>query len=55
MARTIFGTRKVGKTNKRSSSKYSESDINWEKFKMVIWIALGALYMYYFIQPQNWW
>ena len=54
MARDIFGFKKVVKIDKHSRSKYSESDINWEKFKMVIWIVLGALYMYYIIQPQSW-
>ena len=54
MARDIFGYKKRVKIDKRSGSKYSESDIRWEKFKMVIWIVLGALYIYYIIQPQNW-
>ena len=54
MARDIFGYKKVVRIGKHSSTKYSESDIRWEKFKMVIWIVLGALYMYYIIQPQNW-
>ena len=54
MSRTFFGTKKVVKIDKRSRSKYSESDIRWEKFKIFIWIVLGALYMYYIIQPQNW-
>ena len=54
MSRTIFGTRKVVKIDRHTRSKYSESDIRWEKFKIVIWIVLGALYMYYMIQPQNW-
>ena len=54
MARDIFGYKKVVRIGKQSSTKYSESDIRWEKFKMVIWIVLGALYMYYIIQPQNW-
>ena len=54
MARDIFGYKKVVRIDKHSSTKYSESDIRWEKFKMVIWIVLGALYMYYIIQPQNW-
>ena len=53
MPRTIFGTKKVIKIDKHSRSKYTESDISWEKFKMVIWIVLGALYMYFIIQPQN--
>ena len=54
MPRTFFGTKKTVKIDKHSRSKYSESDIRWEKFKMVIWIVLGALYMYYIIQPQIW-
>ena len=54
MARDIFGYKKVVRIGKQSSTKYSESDIRWEKFKMVIWIVLGVLYMYYIIQPQNW-
>ena len=54
MARNIFGYKKVVRIGKHSSTKYSESDVRWEKFKMVIWIVLGALYMYYIIQPQNW-
>ena len=55
MPRTVFGTKKVVRIDKQSRSKYTESDIRWEKFKMVIWIVLGALYMYYIIQPQLWW
>ena len=54
MARNIFGIKKVVKIDKRSGSKYLDSDIRWEKFKMVIWIVLGALYMYFIIQPQSW-
>ena len=54
MPRTIFGTRKIVRIDKHSRSKYTESDIRWEQFKIVIWIVLGALYMYYMIQPQNW-
>ena len=53
MSRTIFGTRKVIRIDKHSRSKYSESDISWEKFKIVIWIVLGVLYIYYIAQPQN--
>ena len=52
MARNIFGYKKSVGIDKHSSTKYSELDIRWEKFKMVIWIVLGALYMYYIIQPQ---
>ena len=55
MARTIFGTKKVVRIDRHTRSKYTESDIRWEKFKIVIWIVLGVLYMYYIIQPQSWW
>ena len=54
MARNIFGYKKSVGADKHSKSKYSESDINWEKFKMVIWIVLGSLYIYYIAQPQTW-
>jgi hypothetical protein len=53
MARDIFGYKKVVRIDKHSSTKYTESDIRWEKFKMVIWIILGVLYTYYIVQPQN--
>ena len=54
MARNIFGYKKDVRIDKHSSTKYSESGIRWEKFKIVIWIVLGALYMYFMIQPQTW-
>ena len=54
MSRNIFGNKKVVRIDKHSGFKYTESDIRWEKFKIVIWIVLGALYMYYIIQPQSW-
>ena len=54
MARNIFGYKKSVGVDKHSKSKYSESDISWEKFKMVIWIVLGSLYIYYIAQPQTW-
>ncbi len=54
MPRTFFGSKKTVKIDKHSSTKYTESEIRWEKFKIVIWIVLGALYMYFIIQPQTW-
>ena len=54
MARDIWGNKKVTKSDKYSKTKYSDSDIRWEKFKIVIWLLLGGLYMYYFVQPQEW-
>ena len=52
MARDIFGNQKVIKIDKHSRSKYTESDIHWEQFKIFIWIVLGALYIYFITQPQ---
>ena len=52
MARNIFGIKKVVKLDKRSGSKYTDSDIHWEQFKIFIWILLGVLYIYYIVQPQ---
>ena len=54
MARDIFGYKKVVKIDKHSRSKYSESDIRWEKFKIVIWLVLGGVWTYFIIQPQSW-
>jgi len=54
MARDIFGFKKVVKIDKHSRSKYSESDIRWEKFKIVIWLVLGGVWTYFIIQPQSW-
>ncbi len=50
MARNIFGIKKNVKIDSRS--KYTESDIHWEQFKIFLWILLGVLYIYYIIQPQ---
>ena len=54
MARNIFGYKKSVGADKHSKSKYSESDIRWEKFKIVIWLVLGGVWTYFIIQPQNW-
>ena len=54
MPRTIFGTRKIVRIDKHSRSKYTESDIRWEQFKIVLWITLGGLWTYFIIQPQTW-
>ena len=52
MSRTIFGTKKIVKIDKHSRSKYTESDIHWEQFKMFIYVVLFILYTYFIIQPQ---
>ena len=54
MSRTIFGTKKVVKIDKHSRSKYTESDVHWEQFKMILWVVMFLLYMYFIIEPQNW-
>ena len=52
MARNIFGYKKGVGIDKHSSTKYSELDIRWEKFKIVICVVLFTLYTYFIIQPQ---
>ena len=56
MARDIFGNKKITREDRytRKSTKYTSSDIRWEKFKIFIWIILGVLYTYFIIQPQSW-
>ena len=56
MARNIFGIKKVTKEDKytRKPSKYTDSEIRWEQFKIVIWLVLGGLWAYFIIQPQIW-
>ncbi len=56
MARDIFGNKKVTREDKytRKSTKFSDSEIRWEKFKIVIWLLLGGLYAYIILQPQHW-
>jgi len=54
MSRDIFGNKKVVKIDRHTRSKYTDSDIRWEKFKMVIWLLLGGLYAYIILQPQHW-
>jgi uncharacterized membrane protein (DUF485 family) len=54
MSRTIFGNKKVVKIDKHTKSKYTESDIRKEKFKIILWIVMFLLYMYFVIEPQNW-
>jgi hypothetical protein len=54
MSRDIFGNKKVVKIDRHTRSKYTDSDIRWEKFKMVIWLLLGGIYAYIILQPQHW-
>ena len=53
--RNIWGKRIIHKDDIDSTrQKYRESDIRWEKSKIVLMVLLGVLYTYYIIQPQNW-
>ena len=54
MSRDIFGNKKVVKIDRHTRSKYTDSDIRWEKFKIVIWLLLGGIYAYIILQPQHW-
>ena len=56
MARNWLGNKKVTREDKytRKSTKFSDSEIRWEKFKIVIWLLLGGLYAYIILQPQDW-
>ena len=54
MARDLFGNQRKLRKEKDYRYKTSEWDITKEKLKIVLWIILSALYMYYIIQPQNW-
>ena len=49
MSRDIFGNKKIVKIDKHSRSKYTESDIRWEKIKMVLWVFFGYLYFHFII------
>ncbi len=51
--RNFWGKRIVHKEDKVSfKRKYDDDDVRWEKIKIFFWILLGALYVYYVIQPQ---
>ena len=55
MARNWLGNKKITREDRYTSkSKYTDSDIRWEKFKIVIWLLLGGLYAYIILQPQHW-
>ena len=47
--RTIFGTKRIVKVDKFSKTKYVESDIRAEKFKIILWVVMFLLYLYFVI------
>ena len=56
MPRNWYGRKRIAREDRytRKSNKYSEWEITKEKLKIVLYIALGVLYLYFMIQPQNW-
>jgi len=56
MARDIFGNKKVTREDKytRKSTKFSDSEIRWEKFKIVIWLLLGYAYFHFIAMGWSW-
>jgi hypothetical protein len=51
MARNWLGNKKITREDKytRKSSKYTDSEIRWEQFKIVLWLVLGYLWFHFII------
>ena len=49
MARNIFGNQKRIRVDRHTHQKYSQSDIRWEQFKIVIWLLLGYAYFHFIV------
>jgi|TARA_Y100000031_G_scaffold9781_1_gene10574 hypothetical protein len=49
MARNWYGGRKFHKEDILTKRRYSESDIRWEKFKIVLWVVASILYGYFIV------
>ena len=48
MARNWLGNKKITREDRYTSkSKYTEADIRWEQFKIVIWLLLGYAYFHF--------
>ena len=56
MARNWLGNKKITREDRyiSKSTKFSDSEIRWEKCKIVIWLLLGGLYAYIILHPQTW-
>ena len=50
MSRDLFGNKRKLRKEKDYHYKTSEWDITKEKLKIVLWIILSALYMYYIMK-----
>jgi hypothetical protein len=51
MARNWYGSKRITQEDRytRKSSKHTDSDIRWEKFKMVLWVLLGYIYLHFIV------
>ena len=49
MSRDFWGNKKIINVDKFSKVTYSESDIRWEKIKIVLWVFFGYLYFHFII------
>tara|TARA_B100000131_G_scaffold320672_1_gene369411 strand:- start:2636 stop:2803 length:168 start_codon:yes stop_codon:yes gene_type:complete len=50
MARNWYGKRKVTRQDKYIKKiEFTKSDEYWEIFKMLLWIALGYLYLHFVV------
>ena len=48
MARNWLGNKKITRQDRYTSkSKFTQSDIRWEQFKIVIWLLLGYAYFHF--------
>jgi len=50
MARNWLGNKKITRQDRYTSkSKFTQSDIRWEQFKIVIWLLLGYVYFHFIV------
>jgi hypothetical protein len=55
MARNIWGNKVIRKEDRYTSkSKFTQSDIRWEQFKIVIWLVLGYAYFHFIAMGWTW-
>ena len=49
MARNWYGITRINKEDMYTKTYITNTDIRWEKIKIVIWIVLGVLYVYFIV------
>ena len=50
MARNWLGNKKITRQDRYTSkSKFTQSDIRWEQFKIVIWLLLGYAFFHFIV------